>query len=102
MFEKPGNKLSYVGNDEDGRSIYKMEIDDRTLFEAYAKQDEKGNPIYIRRTFPFPGEWTKTPLRAFVSDEGNGYEHITSDSMKNSIYGNLLFILADMILGPKN
>lgn len=101
MYEAIGNKLTYMGNSADGYSIYEMQISGRPIFEAKASQTEKNNPIYIRPSGGLPNfNWIQTNLRAFVADEGNGFEHITSDSMKDSIYGNLVFLLADLLVGP--
>lgn len=100
MQEMVGNKLSYSGDDAEGYSVHTLELAGRPVFEVRASKDEIGNPIYIRQAGS-PLGWTKTVLRAFVGDENNqGFEHITSDSMKNSVYGNLPYLLADLLVGP--
>lgn len=101
--EKPGNKMTYVGDDENGYSHYKVELNDRLVLTAKASKTEPGNPIYVQGAFPgLDGSWTKTVLRAFVQDENNiGVEHITSDSMKYAVLGNLCYVLADIYV-PKN
>ena len=95
MHESIGNKLSYVGQDAEGYSRYEFRLKDKLVFIAKAHKDEKDNPIYIAKANGIG--WIKTNLRAFVADEGNGFDHITSDSMKDSIYGNMVFVLADLV-----
>lgn len=98
--EKVGDKLTYMGDMEDGYSVYEMQLAGRPVFEVRASKDETGNPIYIRQAGS-PLDWHKTALRAFTGDENNqGFEHITSDSMKQSVYGNLPWLMADLLCGP--
>jgi hypothetical protein len=100
MTESIGNKLSYSGDDAEGYSVHTLELAGRPVVEFRASKDEKDCPIYMRQAGS-PLGWTKTCLRAFVGDENNqGFTHITSDSMKNSIYGNLPYLLADLLVGP--
>jgi len=92
MLENTDNKLSYQGDDAEGYSIYYMLIKGKTLFEAKASLAETGNPIYTRLP---GGVWEKTSMRAFAVEDGS---RISAMTMKESIYGNMLFILADFIL----
>jgi hypothetical protein len=41
--------------------------------------------------------WTKTNCRAFLVEDGS---RISADSMKEAVYGNLPFLLADLLVGP--
>lgn len=91
MYESPENKLSYQGDDAEGYSIYYMLVNSETLFEAKVSKDEAGNPIYTRRP---GGVWGKTSMRAFAVEDGS---RISAMTMKESIYGNMLFILAGFL-----
>lgn len=93
MLESSDNKLSYQGDDADGYSIYYMLVNGEPLFEAKASKDEAGNPIYTRRP---GGVWAKTAMRAFLVEDDS---RISAMTMKESIYGNMLFILAGFLKG---
>lgn len=95
MQENPGNKLSYTG-DEDGYSIYLMWLGGRGVFYAKASKDEEGMPIYIRTVYG--DSWMKTTSRAFAKDDGS---RISAMTMKEAVYGNLPWLMADLII-PKS
>lgn len=90
------NKLSYQGDMADGFSVYHMIIDGRPVLEVKASKDEAGIPIYVRQ-FGSPLDWTKTACRAFTVEDGS---RISAMTMQASLYGNLMFILADLLVGP--
>lgn len=90
------NKLSYQGDMGDGSSVYHMILAGRPVFEVRVDKAEKDIPLYIR-TAGMPDEWKKTTLRAFTVEDGS---RISADSMKESVYGNLPFLLADLLVGP--
>lgn len=91
------HKLSYQGDMGDGSSVYHMILNDRVVFEARVDKAEKDIPIYIRPVHVADPTWIKTACRAFLKD---GEDRISADSMKETVYGNLPFLLADLLLGP--
>lgn len=92
------NRLTYQGDMGDGSSVYHMVLAGRVVFEVRVDKAEKDIPIYIRPVGPgVVAPWIKTACRAFVKD---GEDRISADSMKEAIYGNLPFMLADLLLGP--
>lgn len=91
------HKLSYQGDMGDGSSVYHMTLAGRVVFEARVDKAEKDIPIYIRPVHVADPTWIKTNCRAFLKD---GEDRISADSMKEAIYGNLPFLLADLLVGP--
>lgn len=92
------HKLSYQGDMGDGSSVYHMILAGRPVFEVRVDKAEKDIPIYIRPVGGLPNfTWTKTNCRAFTVEDGS---RISADSMKEAIYGNLPFLLADLLVGP--
>lgn len=97
MNEQAENKLSYQGDMEDGSSIYHMILAGRLVFEVRANKAEEGIPLYIRRANVAGTPWIKTACRAFLVEDDS---RISADTMKEAVYGNLPFLLADLLLGP--
>lgn len=93
------NKLSYQGDMGDGSSVYHMIIAGRPVFEARVDKAEKDIPIYIRAMGSSMAalEWQKTSCRAFLVEDDS---RISADSMKEAVYGNLPFLLSDLLVGP--
>lgn len=91
------HKLSYQGDMGDGSSVYHMILAGRVVFEARVDKAEEGLPIYIRRVNVAGTSWIKTACRAFLVEDGS---RISADTMKAAIYGNLPFLLADLLVGP--
>lgn len=91
------HRLSYQGDMEDGSSVYHMFLADRVVFEARVDKAETGLPIYIRPVHIPDTTWIKTSCRAFLVEDKS---RISADSMKVSIFGNLPFLLADLLVGP--
>lgn len=91
------HKLSYQGDMGDGSSVYHMILAGRVVFEARVDKAEKDLPIYIRRVNVAGTPWIKTACRAFLVEDGS---RVSADTMKAAIYGNLPFLLADLLLGP--
>jgi hypothetical protein len=101
MQENTDNKLSYQGDMGDGSSVYHMLLDGRVVFVARVDKAEKDMPIYIRKhgvkMDSLDNGWMKTALRAFTVDDGS---RVSAMSMKEAVYGNLPFLLADLLYGP--
>jgi len=99
MNEQAENKLSYQGDMGDGSSVYHMILAGRTVFEVRVDKAEKDVPLYIRRgdTLGQLQPWVKTSCRAFLVEDGS---RVSADSMKEAVYGNLPFLLADLLVGP--
>lgn len=91
------HKLAYQGDMGDGSSVYLMILGGRGVFEARVDKAETDIPIYIRRVTLEGEPWMKTTSRAFLKE---GEDRISADSMKEAIYGNLPFLLADLLVGP--
>ena len=98
MNEQADNKLSYQGDQGDGYSVYHMILAGRPVLEVKVNKDEAGMPIYVRQAGS-PLDWTKTASRAFTVADGS---RISATSMKEAVYGNLVFLLADLLVGPAN
>lgn len=94
--ESAENKLSYQGDMGDGSSVYHMILAGRVVFEARVDKEEEGMPIYIRQ-LNSPLGWHKTACRAFTVSDGS---RVSAMSMKEAVYGNLPFLLADLLCGP--
>jgi hypothetical protein len=101
MNEQAENKLSYQGDMGDGSSVYYMILAGRPVFAVRVDKAEKDIPIYIRKIgvkmANEDSSWIKTTSRAFLKE---GEDRISADSMKEAVYGNLPFLLADLLLGP--
>lgn len=96
MNEQADNRLAYQGDMGDGSSVYHMILAGRPVFEVRVDKAEKDIPLYIRQVAS-PLDWVKTSCRAFLVDDGS---RISADSMKEAVYGNLPFLLADLLVGP--
>jgi hypothetical protein len=96
MLENMDNKLSYVADDVEGASVYAMMLAGRDVFFVKAHRVEPGMPIYIQAAGS--GDWHKTASRAFLNDT---QERVSATSMKEAVYGNLPWLMADLI-APKN
>ena len=92
--EAPENKLSYQGDQEDGSSLYLMTLNGKVVFVARVHKDEPDMPIWIRAVNA--DTWHKTSSRAFTVEDGS---RISAMSMKEAVYGNLPWMLADLLLG---
>lgn len=99
--ENDQNRLSYQGDMSDGSSVYHMTLAGRVVFRVKANKDEAGMPIYIHFPENQPNallmDWSKTACRAFPVKDGS---RISAISMKEAVYGNLPFLLADLLYGP--
>jgi hypothetical protein len=93
------NRLAYQGDMGDGSSVYHMILAGRPVFEVRVDKAEKDIPLYIRAMGSTMAalEWQKTSCRAFTVEDGS---RISADSMKEAVYGNLAFLLADLLVGP--
>lgn len=97
MQENADNKLSYQGDMADGYSVYHMLVNGKVVMEVKVSKDEEGMPIYIKKAdsqlLAFLG-WTKTTSRAFTVEDGS---RISAMTMKEAVYGNLVFFLIDLL-----
>lgn len=98
--ENADNKLSYQGDQADGASIYHMLLAGRVVMVLKVNVAEENMPIYVRKADEHVDSllgFEKTALRAFPVEDKS---RVSAMSMKEAVYGNLPFLLADLIYGP--